>query len=655
MEHQDVCEEETAPADSSLAALNSSSTATVKSEVSSVPGEKKGQSSSEKVLPIKETNTDQSSPRPIQPVPTLLRKVGSSLKSLPLGLPSKHRRIRSQKKFPDIYIPPPRDSYFEGLGLLQTPKVVAISKSPRKSVTDEDCQIIDLHVDGSQQPVLPMTPRTKSLMSQLSQDGGSARKRQLSFSQNLNSGNVEDVKRTKAETSESESSEDVDEDDRPRVSKGPSKSAILGIPLTSLLGQRLKQHWNSEYKIPVISEVEKFCKTKEEDIQKEPEMKPKNPMVEKLRHRPPPQVTFKFSKKYINRWFHSYKFNRDDRHEFQKRVKTGLDLESRRRLKRMKPCKVLIQRISKKDIKFWTNPRPKVSFNQSKSQFLQQQVYNSVRMTNGQPRFGSLRYMPPVTSLRQNVSSRPSYVTQRLRQTTSNPFLNPTPQLLVRTVPVKGQGMQVQIMPMDNFKSYSSAHSQPQLTHTQKRKQVFTNVKQDDMVICLSSDEEDNSDRKQVSCAMCKKSKESCSVHGRKQLVSVVQKSPSLGNKTAQFQTKWKDDNQNCNFGMTDQRRTNVNNIQHSNVKGQSFHQVGSGSRPINVSSNRSEFRHMRISDGAISVVKNNESSPATSNHFQNDHGKTDHLENKHANTEGTTDVDFIDYEVICIDSDEET
>lgn len=566
------------------------------------------------------------------PVPTLLRKVGCSLKSLPLGLPCRETKFRRRrKKFKDIYIPPPRDVYFESLGLLQTPKVVALSKSPRKGVTDQDCQVIDLTSEDSQPVPVPLTPRTRSLMSQLSYEEATGRRRQLSFSQTLPVRPQEvDVAFTKVkkekEITDSESSEESEEE-RQIVRKVPSKSAILGIPLTSPLGQRLKQHWNSEHKVPVISEIEKFCKTETSDVKVEEKLKVKNPIVEKLRNRPPPQVTFKFSKKYINKWFHSYKFNRADRAEFQKKLRYGLERESRRRLKQMKPCKVVLQRISKKDIKYWTNPRPRVPVSQHHQLSRPQQWFKNSGFKFGQrpSLFSHRKYTPPMIS-------RPQLVVQRIGGVSlPNRFAAPTPQLLVRTVPLSGQGMQVQVSPLMNV------NSAVPLSHSQKRKQVFTTLKQDDMVICLSSDEEE--DPLQTSCA-------SSSATG--------------GNQIRQ--------NANHNSNITKTSDFGQNLLPTSFISGSSF---VSGSK--NVAQNQNmDFSHVRIANGKAFITDSRNSPSHNSlveekewSHVRIANGKalvTDpvntssqnsvELENK--NTDVAEEGENLDFEIICIDSEDE-
>ena len=627
MEHQSICEEENVPVD----VMNACEIETVTNNtMNETPA-------------MDSTTKQQSHPSPTDtlPVPTLLRKVGSNLKSLPLGLPS---RKTCYRKPLDIYIPPPRDVYFENLGLLQTPKVVAWSKSPRKSVTEEDCQIIDLTLDNPQLSVLPMTPRTKSLMSQLSRDEGSARKRQLSFSQTLTHSAVQ---RIKTESIESESSDDTEEDSK-KVQKAPPRSAILGLPLTSPLGQRLKQHWNSEHKhYNVLSEYELFCNTNKDYMEEQDQPKSKNLIVEKLRHRQPPPVTFKFSKKYINKWFHSYKFNKADRHEFQKRIRTGLTRESRLLRKKLKPCKVVLTRISAKDIKYWTTPRPRLT--QPKLPKVNQyQVYFSHANVSGQrpSLFSNRRYIPPVLSkptFRPNILQMPY-----MRQS------GPTPQLLVRSVP--GNCMQLQVVPVHNHIS-ACGNARPQLhsqlftpsyplAHTQKRKQVFAGLKQSDLVICVSSDEEDDDEKqKKLSCAMCRVSKDKCSVHGNNKVVN--SRSKYTDGYPITPTTKFGKEGEISTVDSKTQQSTFAK-LEVRNVHGGSFHLSTTG--VTDYKGQASDYSHVRIANGKACVM---DLPPISSHSAVMD---TPTISSDTSKEENTLDTeDNVDYEVICIDSDEES
>ncbi|KAH3892503.1 uncharacterized protein LOC127857591 [Dreissena polymorpha] len=506
MIHQEACEEET---DLNLDAPLPNLTAACSAKGSTSSAEVSNNRPRDSPNLMKQSSS--------QPVPTLLRKVGSSLKSLPLGLPQKAQLVRRPRRIVDVYVPPMRDVYFECLGLLQTPKLEEINKSPRKGVTEEDCSIIDLTAeDDSDKLAVPTTPRTRSLMSQLSWDG-SARKRQLSFSQSVATP-PRDKKRKRNDSDDQSSDENDSDDDKQTVRKAPSKSAILGIPLTSPLGQRLKKHWTFDCKVLVVNNPEEYCKTNAFDLHLQ-EWHEKNYMVEKLRNRPPPTCTFKFTKKYLNKWFHSYKFNKADKREFNKILATGLELLSRLRLKNMTPCKVVLARLTKKEIKFWVNPRIRRSVSENLTKPKPIPRITSVAQL---VRYGMNRNLVPM-----GQSFHPANSVSMFRHQ-MYPRGMPTPQLLVRSVPMNGQPMRLQVLQLQNshspgqfFPLHNIPVPQPVVqTHAQKRKQVFSNVRQDDMVICLSSDEEDGevATKPEPACVTCTTSRMLCDIHRKRKI-----------------------------------------------------------------------------------------------------------------------------------------
>ena len=588
------------------------------------------------------------------PVPTLLRKVGSSLKSLPLGIPTK-RKGRQSRNFTDLYIPPSRNVYFESLGLYPTPSVEAIYKSPRKSVSDDDCQIIDLTVDDAPQTV-PLTPRTRSMLSQLSRDDSNGRKRQLSFSQSTQ------LPVTSKETSvEKELSEDSEcsTEENVQSHKVPSKSAILGIPLTSPLGQRLKKHWKYENKVPIVGNIEQYCKTSDESVFNLNKKEKKNPMVEKLRNRPPPQCTFRFTKKYMNKWFHLYKFNKDDRKEFNKRIKFGLDRDSRLKLKRMRPCKVVIAKVSKKDIHYWTTPRPKTN----KRALAETSISNEL---NRQNRLSQMRYAMTSANLAKSKHIYNQYIQPA-------PLIRPTPQLLVRTVAMGGQGMRLQVLPIQQTQLQplfppTNSGLRPVntqvISRSQKRKQVFNNVREDDgMVICLSSDDEDEVVVKpspKPPCSKCKLSSDDCKIHGKRRIGP------------ASFMRQQSRNSESVH--IVDMKPSAHSNIIHSKpiYTGQSvqypntasarvFRQFNtqSGINPVSsVITNSSQLNtnDNKVIDNKVSVVthisgndcRKQESKPNVQLNVENAGKESVNIESQ------SQDNDYMDYEVICIDSDED-
>lgn len=643
MKHQDVCEDE--PENVDLDPLKSSH---------SVSSSLKDQS-----MTNKSSSNDCLSRNPnSQPVPALLRKVGSNIKSLPLGLPSKSRVIRKrQRKLEDIYIPPSRDVYFECLGLFPTPCVEAISKSPRKSVTEDDCQIIDLTMEDPQ--AVPMTPRTRTMLSQLSRDDSSGRRRQLSFSHS-STPSVPDKQEVDFKEM-SDNSETSDEEDTIQKHKIPSKTAILGIPLTSPLGQRLKKHWNYENKVPVIENIEIFCKTDTNSLLNLNKNKTKNPMVDKLRNRPPPQCTFRFTKKYLNKWCHLFKFNKADKREFDKRLKTGLDRDSRIKLRRMKKCQVVLARISKKDIKYWTTPRAKVV----PKRFLQDSLM--LQQSSRQYRLNQIQNTMVSNTMRPMQGSFYNQFPQPAR------FNTPTPQLLVRTVPMGVQELRLQVLPIQqtqNQNLFLSTHNNlapaaPQeVGRSQKRKQVFSNLREDDnMVICLSSDEEEEivikPMSKQHTCTMCSIYKDNCRIHGKRRIGP------------ASFMRQHSSNQEPASSPKVDLKpcvpasvitRTPINPVQPVQYPNTASARIfGSSIRPFPQNSPMSgqpkpNFTHMRISGGTAAVISRDSwSVPAHKDASQTIHSgnETGSVDNFKTDTQ-SGDSEYMDYEVICIDSDDE-
>lgn len=591
----------------------------------------------------------------VQPVPAVLRKVGSNIKSLPLGLPSRPSiSKRRPKPPPDIYIPPSRDIYFESLGLFPTPRVQAIAKSPRKTITDDDCQVIDLTVDEAQQAA-PVTPRTKSMLSQLSREDSHGRIRNLSFSQYISS-----PRKEKPTEEESDSSED-EYNQRQRV---PSKAAILGIPLTSPLGQRLKKHWNYETKVPIIEDIEKYCRTNQKELEKTEKEEKKNAMVEKLRNRPPPQCTFRFTKKHLNKWFHAYKFNRADRREFFKTLKAGLDRESRLKLKKLKPCKVVLSRLSNKDIKFWTTPRPKATkpaVSQRPVPY-RQSVFSNIQFNTAT----ALQARTLPSSNFQASSMLQGMALQSIRNA------GPTPQLLVRTVPMGGQGMRLQVLPIQNHMQNVfvasappvPAVAQPPPSGSQKRKQQFTNVREDDnMVICIDSDEEEEivvkpQLDKKTSCAMCIIYKEYCKIHGKKRMgpasFQKANKSPKMTPlssaplilKTSSSVVSFAESrpataghsvSQNSNSASKKVFKDNIQSTSNSS-KSLSFTDLSkvTGSQIADLKASIKDSKPVKHSSQTVSQVKTE-----TDSGTQKQNQSADNSE-------------YMDFEVICIDSDDE-
>ncbi|KAJ8302229.1 hypothetical protein KUTeg_021216 [Tegillarca granosa] len=284
------------------------------------------------------------------PVPVVLRKV------------VKRKRWRRFK--PELYEPPPLDVYIKSLDLIEKLKNDSDIISPQKKDVDSDCEIDVSDYEQEQSgPVAPRTP--KSLMSQLSREGHhgdiSARKRQLSFSQNI---------------SDSESG-DESESQKKSSSTPAINSLLYGIDLCSPLGHRVKKHLKFEGSVPVVRNYDQYCCGHE-----------KNEFIEKLRQRDNsyPVVFNKKRKKFCARFFHRYKFSSKDRYEFMLRLKTGLNKRARQLLSEMEPCSVKLKRLDPDVIKEWCRPKPR--------KFPMPGWYRGPRPVFGgprQPMFGGLR------------------------------------------------------------------------------------------------------------------------------------------------------------------------------------------------------------------------------------------------------------------------
>ncbi|KAL3852219.1 hypothetical protein ACJMK2_015891 [Sinanodonta woodiana] len=475
MEHQDLCEQEE---------------------------EKKNMTT----LPSPQPNYHKSAPS-IPPIP----KSSDSFSPRPVTLHKVIRRQPKRKILPDLYIPPPPDEYFQCLGLRPTPSLEEKIKDAEKKENDRDQEVIRVNVfETPGSPPLsqiistttsPRTPR--SLMSQLSRDEGSAKKRHLSFSQSGTCLNEEDEDESQSDSDNSdERSEGSVEDTLTR--RHYVKNSLLGIDICSPLGQRLKSNWDTENHFMMDNaSIDQYCK--------DPDAEEKNIVMDKLRVRPTDyQVTFKFTKKYFQRYCHQYKFTHAERREFLNVLKTGLSKNSRRTLSCMKPCQVKLRRLSGKEIKAWTTPKPKPVYRSLLTNHLAQNVHlapgSYVQNMFLGPRSlaglgpGGYRYSAP----------NPGFIGSQEGLVMNKVGYGPTPQLLVRTVSHSEggqQGMRLEVLPILKNEqmhhlvsqnrvvvSSSDSGTKKDLSGSQKRKQSFAGVRDDDdeiSIISLSSDEED--------------------------------------------------------------------------------------------------------------------------------------------------------------------
>ncbi|KAL8589402.1 hypothetical protein ACOMHN_021554 [Nucella lapillus] len=220
-----------------------------------------------------------------------------------------------------------------------------------------ECETIDLEEPHT--PVSPSTPRShKTLLTQLSRDassnslsgggvtgsaGGLASRRSsfLRLSVDKRPDNVGNEKEEEqAVESDRESSESGAEDaDEPKL----RKKTLFSIDVSSGLGQRIIKHMTSEINVPVISDLEEYCRTPIKDKYQD-----------RLRIRQTTYpVTWKLTRKRQQQFCRVYKFTRADKLDFEETMRTGLNLESRRLRDSLGKCSVVVKRLSTKTLLKW--------------------------------------------------------------------------------------------------------------------------------------------------------------------------------------------------------------------------------------------------------------------------------------------------------------
>ncbi|XP_059166451.1 uncharacterized protein LOC131948783 [Physella acuta] len=238
------------------------------------------------------------------------------------------RRNTSHYQHPSRYLS--QDAFLSATCL--TKKADLEAKSEVKQEIDLDCEIVS--VEGPLSAVPPpsfvkppsASPRaSRSLISQLSRDSETSSRRRLSFCF------VED------EWADKEALEE---------GRDPLQISLLTLDLTSPLGQRIKKYVKGESHLNIIKDIEGYCRT---EVDKD--------SYNKLRYRNNEfRITFK-KKRRGSTFVHKYKFNREDKLEFDEHIRTGLSTRSRRLQRRLPVCKVLLKKLSKAEIKSWTEER----------------------------------------------------------------------------------------------------------------------------------------------------------------------------------------------------------------------------------------------------------------------------------------------------------
>ncbi len=247
---------------------------------------------------------------------------------------------------PNKYKRPLKTAYVENLNLLPLAKAQSIKHRQESQSKDIDCEIIEVE-EAPTSPKLPTTPRTpRSLMSQLSRDTSPPPKvrQRLDLPLDKDSSDSESI---------SSKSERSDSGYHPR-----KVTNLLLIDFSSLLGQRVKRHMSKLRFIinrddsledqTQCKDYERFCRTPV-----------KSDSLERLRSRGPGgyQVTYKKTRRLAPKHCHRFSFGRTQRLERYTTILTGLNKRSRKLKRKIKPCSVVLNKLTKAEIKRWTCPR----------------------------------------------------------------------------------------------------------------------------------------------------------------------------------------------------------------------------------------------------------------------------------------------------------
>ena len=236
-----------------------------------------------------------------------------------------------------------KEKYIPALDLL--PKMEAVAFLRRRPSAEITC---DIELEGVE--TVPPAPihlnSPTSLISQLSkEETGSARKR-LNYSLSMDKVDNEVI-----ETLDSGEDSDADvvssSDSEVAAQAQPVKVPmlnLLNIPLTSPLGQRVKNHIHVTSFMPIVADSNEFCRTPV-----------KNTFAEKLRKKEIAyQIVYKARQKAnLHKQNHLYKFTRQQRKEFCTKVNYGLNVKSFDRFRRMKKVRVDVERMSRKTFLRW--------------------------------------------------------------------------------------------------------------------------------------------------------------------------------------------------------------------------------------------------------------------------------------------------------------
>ncbi|XP_052780768.1 uncharacterized protein LOC128217580 [Mya arenaria] len=237
----------------------------------------------------------------------------------------------------------PKEKFLPAINLICKTDAAAYMK--RRPSAEIDC---DIELDGVEtKPLSPVhlnSPTT--LMSQLSKDeSGSARKR-LSYSFSVDKDNTNIVDLGSSEDSDDDE-QNSDKEVETQQSKPPQLN-LLNIPLTSPLGQRVKNHVHVTSTLSIVSDSDSFCRTPV-----------KNAFQEKLRKKALAylMVYKPRQKANLHKQNHTYKFTKLQRKEFFTKVNYGISLKSYQLLKKMKNVRVKLPKLSRKAFLRWMSRR----------------------------------------------------------------------------------------------------------------------------------------------------------------------------------------------------------------------------------------------------------------------------------------------------------
>lgn len=212
------------------------------------------------------------------------------------------------------------------------PKLTAAKlRRQRPSVEEVKCDPLD-----DSEPISPITPKTpRSLMSQLSRENSNhATRKRLSYSMSMD----------KSHNSMSVTTDEDSDSEMEAENKHVHEMNLLDIPLSSLLGRRVKKYVRVDSPVTTVENSEAFCRTPV-----------KNSFLEKLRKKEVAYPLLYRPRRIANlhKQNHIYRFSKQEKKEFFCRINTGLNLASFKRLRSMKKFSVRVQRLSRKKLLNW--------------------------------------------------------------------------------------------------------------------------------------------------------------------------------------------------------------------------------------------------------------------------------------------------------------